>query len=525
MRKQARYWATKPLLKLAIGTALEIKGSALLKPLAIKGKALKAEILARKGIAILLKVNNEAGAKLERARLEGKEAKELNKTALMLSANAELAKGVPLRREANGIRTIDKLLKEEATKLAELTAAPTVGIANDTRGAALDNKGNARAAEERAELAIGNVLELKVVAKMLDGKALLLEGIELEAKGKAKAKELLLKEADRTAAKLKGTPKLLKGKDELLLLKGREVNSEINAELCKGKELLKELVPRLDKDTALLLKGIAKLAELKPISPKLLLDRLLGIALLVKGKNESAEGIPDELNSDPLLVNGKAEDNEIKAALIKEIKLKLRLKTEVNKGTLLLLKGKPEKRSREKERLLLKAKAALGRPLLLKGIAKLLKGNELNKLLLAKLVKPADKALLLKARLLNGKARLPELKLLTAKGIELKGNKLKSDALKGNNTLPKNEDNADKALLTARLNGRLLSNKLLNTLKGKALKVELKLKVKGNVAKLLKIAELAKGKALKLGSSSRLLKGKAPLKLDIPKLIEEDAKG
>ena len=114
---------------------------------------------------------------------------------------------------------------------------------------------------------------------------------------------------------------------------------------------------------------------------------------------------------------------------------------------------------------------------------------------------------------------------LTAKGIELKGNKLKSDALKGNNTLPKNEDNADKALLTARLNGRLLSNKLLNTLKGKALKVELKLKVKGNVAKLLKIAELAKGKALKLGSSSRLLKGKAPLKLDIPKLIEEDAKG
>lgn len=129
LRKQARYWATKPLLKLAIGTALEIKGSALLKPLAIKGKALKAEILARKGIAILLKVNNEAGTKLERARLEGKEAKELNKTALMLSANAELAKGVPLRREANGIRTIDKLLKEEATKLAELTAAPTVGIA------------------------------------------------------------------------------------------------------------------------------------------------------------------------------------------------------------------------------------------------------------------------------------------------------------------------------------------------------------------------------------------------------------
>ena len=437
LRKQSRYWATKPLLKLAIGTALEIKGSALLKPLAIKGKALKAEILARKGIAILLKVNNEAGAKLERARLEGKEAKELNKTALMLSANAELAKGVPLLREANGIRTIDKLLKEEATKLAELTAALTVGIANDTRGAALDNKGNARAAEERAELAIGNVLELKVVAKMLDGKALLLEGIELEAKGKAKAKELLLKEADRTAAKLKGTPKLLKGKDELLLLKGREVNSEINAELCKGKELLKELVPRLDKDTALLLKGIAKLAELKPISPKLLLDRLLEIALLVKGKNESAEGIPDELNNDPLLVNGKAEDNEIKAALIKEIKLKLRLKTEVNKGTLLLLKGKPEKRSREKERLLLKAKAALGRPLLLKGIAKLLKGNELNKLLLAKLVKPADKALLLKARLLNGKARLPELKLLTAKGIELKGNKLKSDALKGKDTLPK----------------------------------------------------------------------------------------
>ena len=121
LRKQARYWATKPLLKLAIGTALEIKGSALLKPLAIKGKALKAEILARKGIAILLKVKNEAGAKLERARLEGKEAKELNKTAIMLYANAELAKGVPLRREANGIRTIDKLLKEEATKPVSYT--------------------------------------------------------------------------------------------------------------------------------------------------------------------------------------------------------------------------------------------------------------------------------------------------------------------------------------------------------------------------------------------------------------------
>lgn len=74
------------------------------------------------------------------------------------------------------------------------------------------------------------------------------------------------------------------------------------------------------------------------------------------------------------------------------------------------------------------------------------------------------------------------------------------------------------------MNGRLLSNKLLNTLKGKALKVELKLKVKGNVAKLLKIAEFAKGKVLKLDSNARLLNDKTLLKLDIPKLIEEKAK-
>ena len=103
--------------KLARGIALEIKGKVVLKPLTIKGKALKTEILASDGAARLLKAKSDAGTKLDRAKLAGKDANETNEMALILSARAELARGAPLLKEASGIRTEGKLLNDKGTKL------------------------------------------------------------------------------------------------------------------------------------------------------------------------------------------------------------------------------------------------------------------------------------------------------------------------------------------------------------------------------------------------------------------------